>query len=150
MPDQIVIKGVQGCDGRYDFDATTFTNRELHTIKRLSGIRAGELAQALAAGDSDMLVALAVLALQRSGRTFDEERLWDADMGSITYEAEDVEEDALPPAVSGEQPQPDGSKTGSSGSSGTEGLESSQADPRDTGMVSSEPSSISLRAISAS
>jgi hypothetical protein len=46
----LVIEGVlPGWDGRYEFPDFSFTNGELYRIKQMSGIRAGELIEALEA-----------------------------------------------------------------------------------------------------
>ena len=46
-----------------------FTNRELHLIKQIAGVRAGELFDAMEVGDNDLVVALAHIAVKRAGRT---------------------------------------------------------------------------------
>jgi hypothetical protein len=80
----IKITGIgRAYDGEYDFDGTYFTNKELHTIKRMSGIRAGEIPAALEAGDNDLVVALTVIALERNGKTVHEDALWNAKVGCI-------------------------------------------------------------------
>ena len=94
--DKIRIEGVPPWDGDYDFDPS-FKNRELNRIKNITGIRGGEIAEALAAGDTDLMVALAVLALERQGKSVDPDDFWNAEVGAITYIGED---DAGPPADS--------------------------------------------------
>lgn len=93
--DKVVISGVPPWDGEYPFDGT-FKNRELRTIKQISGLRAGELVEALNAGDTDFMVALAAVMLQRAGKNPDPEELWNAEAGAILYVGE--AEDAGPPA----------------------------------------------------
>ncbi len=139
MADHIVISGIEAYDGTYEFDASQLTNRELHTIKRLANIRAGEMSDALEAGDSDMLVALAVICLQRHGKTIDEDLIWDAQAGSITYEGAPVEDDVSPPALtSGDEESFDAAeKNDSSGISGPNGSESSLTAQSDIGRASS-------------
>jgi hypothetical protein len=61
-----------------------FTNRELHLIKQIAGVRAGELFDAMESGDNDLIVVLAHLAIKRAGRhqpTLDQ--LWDMSPGEI-------------------------------------------------------------------
>lgn len=61
-----------------------FTNRELHLIKQIAGVRAGELFDAMEAGDNDLIVALAHLAIKRAGRNQPTlEMLWDMAPGEI-------------------------------------------------------------------
>lgn len=72
-----------------------FTNRELHLIKQIAGVRAGELFDAIEAGDNDVLVALAHIAVRRGDTarpSLDE--LWDLPAGEIT--AEDIEDEPDP------------------------------------------------------
>lgn len=98
--DKIIIDGIAGYNGEYEFDAGYFTNEELHTIKRVAGVRAGELQDALAAMDSDLVVAFAAVALKRNGKAVHEQLLWAANFGAIRleFDAEVPEEDAeLPP-----------------------------------------------------
>ena len=91
--DQIVITGIAGYNGEYDLDASYFTNKELHTIKKLAGVRAGEIQAAFAAGDNDLIVALAAIALERNGKAVHEQVLWDAKVGCIMLVGESVEEE---------------------------------------------------------
>jgi hypothetical protein len=82
--DKIVITGIgRAYDGEYDFDPSYFTNKELHTIKRMTGVRAGEIQAAFGAGDNDMIVAFAAIALERAGKSVYEETLWNAKVGCI-------------------------------------------------------------------
>jgi hypothetical protein len=80
-----------------------FTFREMHTIKRLTGLRAGEIFTALESGDTDVVVALAVVAIKRARPSFDEDELLDSYIDSITIDAgtEEDAEDANPPAKKG-------------------------------------------------
>ena len=84
---RLIIEGVPPYDGTHEFeDFTSFTNRELHRIKKQTGIRVGEFAEALEAGDNDLLVALATVILERTGIKVDDDILWDADAGAITMD----------------------------------------------------------------
>lgn len=114
MADKLVVNGLgKQFDGEYEFELAqmlvmgspdTMTNGELHTIKRLSGVRAGEIEDALVAGDNDVLLALGVIVLARNGKRLPEHLMWDAPAGSgimiVPGEPEEdaeVEGDALPP-----------------------------------------------------
>lgn len=91
--------------------APPFTNRELHTIKQVAGIRAGELFDAMEAGDNDLVVVLAHLAVKRAGRnqpTLD--MLWDMAPGEI---------DISSPETNGGPPTSTPSGAGEDGSPGT-------------------------------
>ena len=92
--DKVVVNGVPPWDGEYEFDGS-LKNRELHRIKKITGIRAGELGEALVSGDTDILVALAVVAIERTGKTVDVDDFWNAEVGSIDYVSE--EDEASPP-----------------------------------------------------
>ena len=135
MPDKIVFKDVHpSYDGEYELD-DEFTNRELHTIKRLSGCRVGELAEALAASDTDVVMALAVIALQRHGKHVDEDVLWDSTAGNISIVGEDV----LPPAEESPLTERD-SKPSSSGTDSTSTSESPVNGQSPTGAPPSDTS----------
>lgn len=96
---KIIIKGVPGWDGSYDLDldAQPFTNGELHLIKQISGVRAGELREALDAGDNDVFVSFAMVSLERSGRPAPIKAFWDAPAASIDFEMNGAGADAGPP-----------------------------------------------------
>jgi hypothetical protein len=130
---KLIVKDTPGLDGEYDadFDFAALTNNELRVIKRLSGVRAGELQEALKAGDNDVLVAFSVVWLTRAGKdpAMAEQLLWDAPVGALdldTTEAGDVvEADARPPdspTASGNEKELDAlsgsSEPGESSSSG--------------------------------
>ena len=97
MP-KVVIKDVPGLDGEYELDLT-FTHRDFRTIKQIAGVRANEVMDSINAGDLDIIVALAEIAIQRSGKPHSVDQLWDAEAGSITLDvsADEMEEDTLPP-----------------------------------------------------
>jgi hypothetical protein len=134
MP-SIKIEGVPPYDGEYELDMN-FTNRDLHTIKQVAGVRAGDLNDALEHKDLDLVVALAVNALRRAGKPIDMDVLWDSEAGRILLVAD---EDAVPP------PQPSDESSGSvsepTGSSGTSGPVTGDAsqgnDPSSTGSQDS-------------
>src|SRR3954469_25042893 len=93
----LTVAGIAGLDGSYDLDLGKFQNEELHTIKKITGVRAGELEDAIQAGDNDLMVAFAGIALRRAGRQVDASHLWKADVGSITVDFGEPEEEVRPP-----------------------------------------------------
>lgn len=103
---KLVINDVHvSVNGEYEFDLSSFKNRELHLIKVETGVRAGELEEAFAAGDSDLLVVTAMIVLERLGKAAPVQTrtlLWEADAGKIEFKFDDpVAEsagDVLPPA----------------------------------------------------
>lgn len=107
---KVTIEGVPGFDGEYPFDISYFTNGELHTIKKISGVRAGEIEEAFEAGDNDLFVALATIAAERNGKKIPVGLLWDADAGKIKIEDEEAEagDVEVPP----DSPPPSGSSSG--------------------------------------
>lgn len=95
---KVKIEGGGLIDGSYDLDLGVFTNRELHIIKKETGVRAGELQDAFVAGDNDILVVLAHIASVRAGKDIPMDVLWAMEAGGITFDLtdEEVEEDSPP------------------------------------------------------
>lgn len=90
---KLIVSGIPTLDGEYEFeDFTTFTNRELHRIKKLTGLRLGEFQEAFASMDNDVLVGLSVVVLERQGKDVDDEQLWDAPAGSLVFDFEATED----------------------------------------------------------
>lgn len=111
MP-KLKITGVPPYDGEYEFPES-LNNDDYHLIKEISRVRAGELEEALKAGDIDVLVALVVIALQRQGVEVDRRVL-----GRAQPDAFDVEDDAdavPPPPMSAEPERKQSGPTSSSG-----------------------------------
>jgi hypothetical protein len=150
---KMIITDTPGLDGEYeaDFDIGELTNRELRTIKKISGVTAGKLGEALKDGDNDLLIAYAVVFLVRAGKDPDmaESLLWDAPVGSLQFDMTDDEEeqgqaeaDARPPdspSGSGSVKEHDEleSKSDSSESSG-------ESSPTPSGSQEDGPSLIGL------
>lgn len=127
--DKFTVTGVPGFDGDYPIDIGAFTMRELHIIKDVAGVRAGELEEAFSAGDTDVILAVAVIAVRRNGGDFKafQTVAWESEMGSLTFVA-DEEETADPPIPtplpnsSSLEATPESSGLASSPSSGGEDL----------------------------
>lgn len=85
--------------GVYPIELGGWTMRELNIIKRISGYRGGELAEGFAAGDTDLLLAVAVIAVRRNNRDWEtfEKIAWDVDADFLTFENGDVKEAADEP-----------------------------------------------------
>jgi hypothetical protein len=98
--DRFVVTGIPAFNGEYPIDIGSFTMRELQIIKRMSGVRAGELEEAFTAGDTDLLLAIAVIAVRRNGKQWEafEKLAWESDVAAITFvgEEEEVAEEADP------------------------------------------------------
>lgn len=112
MP-KIVLTNVYNLDGEYDLELV-FTHRDFHTIKQIAGVRANEVMDSINAGDMDVLVALAAIALRRANKQFVVNQLWDTEAGSITLDltAEEQEAEANPPPIELEPRNGDGKSSG--------------------------------------
>jgi hypothetical protein len=107
--DSLTIEGIPVYNGEYPLDMSYFTNRELNLIKTVSGVRAGELSEAFEAGDNDLMVAIAAIAIWRSkGEKPNMDPLWDAAAGKFTFNIEDTEaeteDESLPPPTEPDEP----------------------------------------------
>lgn len=97
---KVEVGGVAGFDGTYEIDLSTLTGRELHFIKRLSGVRAGELVDGLLATDYDLVIAIACVALTRDGHPHAEDAevaFMDAEGGAVSIILPSPERPADPP-----------------------------------------------------
>lgn len=105
----ILIMSIDGQDYPIDGDLTP---RELGYVKRLSGVRAGELEDALGAGDVEVIVALAMIAARRAGQSPDENQLLDgkAVIGARLAGVDGDRPDAPSPGqvLAGDVPPPSG------------------------------------------
>lgn len=80
---------------KYDVPES-YTYRELGLIKRLSGVRAGEISEALKAGDAEVVAALAIIAMRRAGEDVAEDDVLDMDVSAITFDDDGDDEDPTP------------------------------------------------------
>lgn len=83
------------------------TYREMNLVKKVTQLRAGELQSALAAGDTDVLFAFALIAVKRSdkGAQIAEDSLLDLEIDQIDVIEEEADKKAAadgPPSVGGE------------------------------------------------
>ena len=86
-------------DGKTYAIPDSFTYREMGTIKQISGVRAGHIADALEHGDTDLIVAITVVAMRRAGHDVDADYIFDLDSSAIEIRADEPEVDDSPPAV---------------------------------------------------
>lgn len=141
MPIVFTLTDVPPFDGVYeaDFKASPFNNRELHWIKETSGVRLGEMEEAANAGDNDLLVAWAAIAVIRSGKARKEnyrdltDLLFEAEGGKITAKIVKEDADADPPAEAAAAPTPDEKQPSSSADSNGTGDASQVTNPASTG-----------------
>lgn len=154
---KLIVKNTPGLDGTYDadFNFDTLTNDEARVIKRMSGVRLGEIQEALRAQDNDVLVAFARIWLVRAGKdpAMVEQLLWAAPIGALDLDLEEAtaEADARPPdspTASGNESSPGepssenvpGEPSSSDSSNGSAHLESvpspTGSPPSDTGPPS--------------
>jgi len=118
---RIVVSGVRPYDGEYELDDNrTFNTREWNWIKRLSGYMPLTVADGFAGGDPDLFVALAVIAMCRSGKIDRNEGLRVAEvLAEAPFDGTTIqlvggtteEDDAVPPVLTSE---PAGSSPASS------------------------------------
>jgi hypothetical protein len=87
VADRLTLKGLGAADGTYEFNlaelvsingAEALNLREQQKIKILSGYRGLEIREAVSVLDPAMLVALIAVIVDRSGKTVNDRRLWDA------------------------------------------------------------------------
>lgn len=120
------INGIPPYDGEYvlDLDEHPLKMREWATIKRVANVLAGQLEAALQGGDIEVVVALAVIGLERAGHSVNEHALWESELGQIEVVG-DTEDDAGPPDLTtSEQPS---ERSGEPERSGTPSDESGDA-----------------------
>lgn len=136
--------GVARIDGReYDLPhPETLTFREYGLIKRWVGLRAGELEEALQAGDTDPIVAFIVLGMRRAGHKVEPDFILDMDPKLIQVEIDDDEEPADPPVAGAAENSPT-SGTATPESGGTPDSSSSSASAPGSSMTSAPTSSTS-------
>lgn len=154
---KLTIKGVEVFDGEYELDLTRgYTGNELHFIKKMSGVRLGEIQEAAAAGDYDLMIALAVIAVWRDGTkgvtkesaVRAAEALLAEDSGFLTIDVGEGD-DAGPPEPTASSSGNDSNSEYSSASSSSTGDDPPETTPPSTGLPSSEPTSASDLATSA-
>jgi hypothetical protein len=128
---KLKIEGVPPYDGDYNLDIAAFTGTELHTIKEISGVRAGELQEGLQAGDYDLVVAFTVIVLQRAGRDVDPAEIMAATVGAITVDLQTEIEvvDERPPASPGPNGMTGGEPNGSGGAESKSSLSETSGSP---------------------
>jgi hypothetical protein len=156
MADKLIVKGLGGIDGEYEFDLAelvslgepgALTNREGHRIKTMAGVRVGELLEALQAGDNDVLIALAAIILARKGRRLDENLLWDAPIGAgVSFELDDTPDEQPGPTTPAPQPETV-SPSRNGGESSSPSSAPPASDPSPTGTPDSETASPVLASV---
>jgi len=93
VANEIVIEWPEG-PKRYPMPER-YTYREMGRIKTLTGIRAGEIEDALLAWDTDVVLAIAQIAAERAGDSIPVDALEELEFGAIRVE---MEEDPTPAA----------------------------------------------------
>ena len=148
MEDKLIVKGIHDAiDGEHPCDVigmitvghpNSLTNRELHRIKTMTGIVASDLFDSIFGGDMDASVAMAAVILDRNGKVFQDDWLWDAPMGSaITFDingSKAKDEDIPPPEGASVNTPTDVPET-NGGVPSDPSLESPENDPSGTGSL---------------
>lgn len=138
---KIIITGVHPYDGEYEIDVGRLKNRDIHTVKRISGYTPMEYMDAGLRGDNDLIIGFAIVALQRSGKHLqvNEEALWDAEIGAILVDVTDEEEGdagvADPPPNPASKPSDTSTRSGEA--SRSEPDSPPESPPRITGLQAS-------------
>lgn len=101
-----------------------FTLGESRLIKQISGVRLGEIMDALSAGDPDLLAALAVIVTKRAGRPITLEQLDDIEITDFDFTEPNEGDAGPPPAATAAE---DGSSATTPSSSGPPSSETSSA-----------------------
>lgn len=83
-------------DGRAYDTPQSFKLRELSTFKRISGIEAGQMEEALERGDIDAIVALTVISMHRAGNKVDPEWVYELDLDQLQIEGDEPSEAPTP------------------------------------------------------
>lgn len=156
-PDKIVLAGIRkGVDGEYPCDIVgmltvghpeMLTYREGHRLKQMTGIRSGEIDEALAKGDTDLIIGLAAIVLARDGKTVSDDLLWDAPMeAGVTLilgdRDEDEDADPLAETPSSESSDENSTTSGTDGENATESPTTGQPQASgisDSGSLGSVP-----------
>lgn len=113
--DKLIIEGSPyageyDCDDISDF-VSSLNMGELHRIKKLTGLRAGEFGEAFDTGDSDLTVGIAAVVLERNGKRVVDDLLWKATAIRVSIGDDGEEDDASPPDGT-PSPTPSGGSSG--------------------------------------
>ena len=93
---RLIIGGKSDAAGEYELP-DNFSFREMHVIKRITQLRAGEIYPAMAAGDTDVVAAFAIVAVTRAKPWVDAEKLvLDSEIDEVSIVLDPVEEDETP------------------------------------------------------
>ncbi len=96
--DRLTITGAGDAAGSYEMP-NNFTFREMHLVKRITELRAGEIYPALQAGDTDVVAAFAIIAVRRAKPWLDAEKLiLDSNIDTIEIIGDEEEEEGPPVA----------------------------------------------------
>lgn len=108
-------------DGEYELDGRAFSTREWRLIRKFSGYMPFTIEDGISGGDPDLMIAFAVIAMQRAGKVGKDEMLdaaealsdlpFDEKLVEFGGEDEQEEADAVPPELTSEpeEPSPSGS-----------------------------------------
>jgi hypothetical protein len=123
--DKFVVTGIPAFNGEYPVDIETFTMRELQIIKRMSGVRAGELSEAFNGGDASVILALAVIAVRRNGKDWEQfERVaWECSFDAFEFVADEEVADEPDPLTNKNENGVDGNSSEQPELSGQPSLE---------------------------
>jgi hypothetical protein len=117
---QIRVHGVD-----YPFpEIDTITYREAKIVKKLTGLRLGEYEEAFESGDTDMMIALAAVAVHRDSNRTDLDYLLDLKLDDIQFVTEEADTE-IPPAQAPESSDNGNSSANENGTSDPSGVPAS-------------------------
>lgn len=150
MADTLTITGLhRTIDGVYECDLLgmideasdeALTMEEARLVKKISGVRGGEIQDALAAADTDVVLAFALIVLDRNGKRATEQQLVKAKLGQISFVLgpvgdSDGDGDGDPPTTPASLPS-----TGQPGTAGgAPGSQTSDGPPADAPTPTGHP-----------
>jgi hypothetical protein len=148
---QLTLNGVPPYDGTYTLNLERMTNREIHTIKRISGYTPIEYNDAGKRGDTDFWVGVAIVGLHRAGHAVvNEDAIWDADAGAIAVTFDDEQEQNENPPHQATAAAESDSQPSSGPPSSTDSATHPESNPISTGTPDSDTGVISnpIRSVS--
>jgi hypothetical protein len=103
---------IGGLNGKIYELPDVFTYREMRMMKRMTGIPAGRMHASLEEGDTDVIAAFALIAMQRENKTLTEDAVLDLQIDQIEFLDDEEIMTELPPTDGAEadptQPREEG------------------------------------------
>lgn len=84
---------------------------EARLIKQISGVRTAEIMEAMEAGDPDVLAAMVLIAMRRTGKRVELADLDELNFTAIGFKGDEEEDESLPPTNAADDAADDSSGT---------------------------------------